>query len=188
MYLLSKTDYKLSNNFEEFKIYGFGSDGMVSASKNMLTLLHESLGKYVEGYFEYDSKKSGGVTISHLRMGDNSINATFYVTSPALVVVTKDVYFERYDMLSGIKDNGILLINTIKNEKELNDYLSSSIKKEEQEKINAEIAKRQQKKRGFRQSVSAEVYGFHNKKEDYSDGWTVYGTFSTAGAGNFRYY
>ena len=118
---LPKTDYKLSNNYEEFKIYGFGSDGMVSASKNMLTLLHESLGKYVEGYFEYDSKKSGGVTISHLRMGDNSINAPFYVTSPTLVVVTKDVYFERYDMLSGIKDNGILLINTIKNEKELND-------------------------------------------------------------------
>lgn len=103
---------------------------MVSASKNMLTLLHESLGKYVEGYFEYDSKKSGGVTISHLRMSDNSINAPFYVTSPTLVVVTKDVYFERYDMLSGIKDNGILLINTIKNEKKLNDYLSSSIKKE----------------------------------------------------------
>ena len=127
---LPKTDYKLSNNYEEFKIYGFGSDGMVSASKNMLTLLHESLGKYVEGYFEYDSKKSGGVTISHLRMGDKSINAPFYVTSPTLVVVTKDVYFERYDMLSGIKDNGILLINTIKNEKELNDYLSSSIKKE----------------------------------------------------------
>lgn len=127
---LPKTDYKLSNNYEEFKIYGFGSDGMVSASKNMLTLLHESLGKYVEGYFEYDSKKSGGVTISHLRMSDNSINAPFYVTSPTLVVVTKDVYFERYDMLSGIKDNGILLINTIKNEKELNDYLSSSIKKE----------------------------------------------------------
>lgn len=127
---LPKTDYKLSNNYEEFKIYGFGSDGMVSASKNMLTLLHESLEKYVEGYFEYDSKKSGGVTISHLRMGDNSINAPFYVTSPTLVVVTKDVYFERYDMLSGIKDNGILLINTIKNEKELNDYLSSSIKKE----------------------------------------------------------
>lgn len=127
---LPKTDYKLSNNYEEFKIYGFGSDGMVSASKNMLTLLHESLEKYVEGYFEYDSKKSGGVTISHLRMGDNSINAPFYVTIPTLVVVTKDVYFERYDMLSGIKDNGILLINTIKNEKELNDYLSSSIKKE----------------------------------------------------------
>lgn len=127
---LPKTDYNLSNNYEEFKIYGFGSDGMVSASKNMLTLLHESLGKYVEGYFEYDSKKSGGVTISHLRMSDNSINAPFYVTSPTLVVVTKDVYFERYDMLSGIKDNGILLINTIKNEKELNDYISSSIKKE----------------------------------------------------------
>ena len=127
---LPKTNYKISNDFEEFKIYGFGSDGMVSASKNMLSLLNESLGKYVEGYFEYDSKKSGGVTISHLRMGDNSINAPFYVTSPSLVVVTKDVYFERYDMLSGIKDNGTLLINTIKNETELNDYLSSSIKKE----------------------------------------------------------
>ena len=127
---LPKTNYKISNDFEEFKIYGFGSDGMVSASKNMLSLLNESLGKYVEGYFEYDSKKSGGVTISHLRMGDNSINAPFYVTSPTLVVVTKDVYFERYDMLSGIKDNGTLLINTIKNETELNDYLSSSIKKE----------------------------------------------------------
>lgn len=125
---LPKSNYKISNDFEEFKIYGFGSDGMVSASKNMLSLLNESLGKYVEGYFEYDSKKSGGVTISHLRMGDKSINAPFYVTSPSLVVVTKDVYFERYDMLSDIKDNGTLLINTIKNEKELNEYLPNSVK------------------------------------------------------------
>ena len=55
-------------------------------------------GNYIQGYFEYDSKKSGGVTISHLRISDTQINAPYYLTEPNLVVVSKDSYLEKYDM------------------------------------------------------------------------------------------
>ena len=107
---LDKEEYKIDNNFKEIKIYGYGSDGMVSASKDIITTLG-STNKYAQGYFEYDSKKSGGVTISHLRTSNNEINAPYYVTNPDMVVVTKQEYFNKYDMLSNIKENGILLIN-----------------------------------------------------------------------------
>lgn len=62
---LKHFEFNYKENYKEFKIFGFGSDGLVSASKDMLKILGES--SYVQGYFEYDSKKSGGVTISHLR-------------------------------------------------------------------------------------------------------------------------
>ena len=110
-------------NCNEIKIYGFGSDGMVSASKDILKILGKD--NYVQGYFEYDSKKSGGVTVSNLRVSNNKINAPFYVVHPKLVVVTKDEYFNKFNMLDNIEDNGILLINTIKNELEINNLLSN---------------------------------------------------------------
>ncbi len=126
---LPVSSYNINLNAQEFKIFGFGSDGMVSASKDILTLVNENLGKYVQGYFEYDSKKSGGVTISHLRISNEKINAPYYISSPSLVVVTKDEYFNKYDMLSGVKENAYLLINTIRNEKELNEFLPSKVKR-----------------------------------------------------------
>ena len=117
-------DYNL--NSLELKIYGFGSDGMVSASKEILKIVGEKLNKYVQGYFEYDSKKSGGVTVSNLRISDSKINAPFYVTKPSLVVVTKDEYFNKYEMFNNIKENGTILINTTKNETELNELLTTN--------------------------------------------------------------
>ena len=116
-------------NALELKIYGFGSDGMVSASKELLKIINEEKNKFVQGYFEYDSKKSGGVTVSNLRISDKEINAPYYITNPKLVVVTKDEYFHKYDMVSNIKENGILLINTSKDEEEINNLLSNSDKK-----------------------------------------------------------
>ncbi|MBE6149061.1 MAG: pyruvate:ferredoxin (flavodoxin) oxidoreductase [Firmicutes bacterium] len=121
--------YEVELPCQEFKIWGFGSDGMVSASKDILSIANSSLGKYVQGYFEYDSKKSGGVTISHLRVGDIPINAPYYVVSPSIIVITKDEYFKKYDMLSDAKDGAFILINTIKNEEELNNFLPSDVKK-----------------------------------------------------------
>ena len=125
---LSEEEYNLDLDTKEFKIYGFGSDGMVSASKDMMNILHGELGNYVQGYFEYDSKKSGGVTISHLRSAMHPINAPYYVENPELVVVTKDEYFKNYDMLTDIKSGATLLVNTIRNEKEFNDFLPSNVK------------------------------------------------------------
>ena len=109
---LDSFDYKLDLKAKEIKIYGFGSDGMVSASKNIINTLGNIDNNYVQGYFEYDSKKSGGVTISHLRFSNANINAPYYVTNPDIIVVTKQEYFNKYNMLKDIKDNAILLINS----------------------------------------------------------------------------
>ena len=124
---LEEYDYNVNIDANEIKVFGFGSDGMVSASKELLKIISEN-DFYVQGYFEYDSKKSGGVTVSHLRYSNDKINAPFYVNNPSIVVVTKEEYFHKFECLNDIKDDGILLINTSKKNKELNDYLPSSVK------------------------------------------------------------
>ena len=83
-------------------IYGFGSDGMVSTSKDILKIVGDNTPNYVQGYFQYDSKKSGGVTICNLRINDKEINAPFYVTHPGIVVCTKDEYLFKFDMINDI--------------------------------------------------------------------------------------
>ncbi len=109
---LPKVNYHIKNNFKEIRIYGFGSDGMVSTSKDILTIAAQELDKEVDGYFSYDSKKSGGVTVSNLRIKDSKTKMPFYVENPDIVVVTKDEYFTNFKMLDGIKKNGIILVNT----------------------------------------------------------------------------
>ena len=129
-------------HFREFKIYGYGSDGMVSASKDILKVLGKD--KYVQGYFEYDSKKSGGVTISHLRLDDKEIKAPYYVTNPELVVLSKDEYFHKFNMIEGLNTSGSLLVNTKRTEVEFNRFIPDNVKKELKKKnikvylINAE--------------------------------------------------
>ena len=142
--------YNIDKDWQEIKIYGFGSDGMVSASKDLLSITHEKLNMFVQGYFEYDSKKSGGVTISHLRLSNDKIEAPYYVENPSLVVVTKDQYFKKYDILSDIQKDGTLLVNTIKNEEELNEFLPLEIK---QQIINKNIKVK---------TINAEKIAFEN--------------------------
>lgn len=120
---LPKEDYDIKLNAKEILIYGFGSDGLVSASKDILKIVGKN-GYYVNGYFSYDSKKSGGVTISNLRISDEEINAPYYVTSPSLVVVTKLEYFNKFKMLDNIGNEASLIINTGLNEEELNKFLT----------------------------------------------------------------
>ena len=121
-------DFNIELDAQEFKIYGFGSDGMVSSSKDLLNIASNSLNKYVQGYFEYDSKKSGGVTISHLRMSDHKINAPYYVESPELIVITKDEYLKKFGLLANAKENSYVLINTIRTQDELNAFLPMEVK------------------------------------------------------------
>lgn len=112
----------------EVLIYGYGSDGMVSASKDLIKLIGDNTNGFVQGYFEYDSKKSGGVTKSHLRIGKEPVRLSYYVKEPHIVVCTKDVYLGKYDVLSGIRKNGIFILVTDKKEKDLEDFLPNNIK------------------------------------------------------------
>ena len=103
-----------SNNYEML-IYGFASDGMVSASKDIIKITGTSTKAFVQGYFEYDSKKSGGVTISHLRFGKKAISSSYYVSNCNTLVITKDSYLKKYDIISSLKDEGIFILNTDRN-------------------------------------------------------------------------
>ena len=113
----------------EFLIYGYGSDGMVSASKSIMKLIGDNTSLYVQGYFQYDSKKSGGVTACNLRFHDDVIRSSYYCENPSLVVVTKDSYLKKFNPLNNIKENGIFLLNTIMTKDEVNKYLPNEVKK-----------------------------------------------------------
>lgn len=131
---LEVKEYKLNKKWKEIKVFGFGSDGMVSASKNILKVIGMKDGNFVQGYFEYDSKKSGGVTISHLRIDDKLIKAPYYSTEPNLIVVSKDTYLKKYDVLKSIKEKGIFLLNSNKTDEEINEIMPNSLKEEIQSK------------------------------------------------------
>ena len=124
--------YTIDLNDLEVKVYGFGSDGMVGASKDLLHIIGENSESYVQGYFEYDSKKSGGVTVSNLRIADHPIHAPYYVTNPNIIVVAKEEYFEQFAILSEVQKNAILLINTA-NPVSIFEKMSSSDLKQLQE-------------------------------------------------------
>lgn len=126
--LSEDSNFKIKKS-REFLIYGYGSDGMVSASKSIMKLIGENTEDYVQGYFEYDSKKSGGVTASHLRFSNEPIRSTYYVESPSVVVVTKENYLHNFSVLEQIEENGIFLLNTSKTKEEVLDFLPVHIKK-----------------------------------------------------------
>ncbi len=95
----------------ECKFYGLGSDGSVGANKNSIQLIGEHTDLFVQGYFQYDSRKSGGYTISHLRFGKSPIRSAYLVEHPGFVACHNPSYLNRYDMLSGIQENGTFLLN-----------------------------------------------------------------------------
>ena len=113
----------------EFLIYGYGSDGMVSAGKDVMKITGNYSNAYVQGYFQYDSKKSGGVTKSHLRFSKKPIHSTYYVEHPHLVMCTKESYLDNFKMLDGICERGVFVLNTDKSKDEILDRLSSHDKK-----------------------------------------------------------
>ncbi len=114
---------ELNSNALEIKIYGYGSDGMTTTASNIIELIGNNTEKYVQGYFKYDSKKSRGTTISHLRISDQKIQSRYYVESPNIVICSNDSYLNKYDMLKGIKDNGIFILNTNISQDKLSDIL-----------------------------------------------------------------
>ena len=92
--------------------YGLGSDGTVGANKNSIKIIGENTPNYAQGYFVYDSKKSGSMTISHLRFGPREIRSTYLLTKANFVACHVPVFLEKYDMLDIIEDGGTFLLNT----------------------------------------------------------------------------
>ena len=121
--------FMLPRENAEFLVYGYGSDGMVSASKDLMKITGTYTNAYVQGYFQYDSKKSGGVTIANLRFGRNPITSTYYVENANIVVCTKDSYLKRIKMLEKIVDKGVFILNTSKSPDEVLAMMSNHDKK-----------------------------------------------------------
>ena len=122
-------DYVTNLDSKEFLVYGYGSDGMVSASKDIIKIIGDNTKEYVQGYFQYDSKKSGGITKSHIRISDKVIRSAYYINNPSLVVCSKESYLGKYDMLSNIRENGTFIFVTSLGKKEVEEMLSGNIKK-----------------------------------------------------------
>ena len=116
---LPESNFVIPSKNYEITIMGYGSDGMVSASKDIMKITGTGSDAYVQGYFEYDSKKSGGVTKSHLRFGKDPIRSTYYVTNPNTVILTKESYLGKYDIISGIREKGTFILNTTKHSAKL---------------------------------------------------------------------
>lgn len=119
----------------EAKFYGIGSDGTVGANKNSIKIIGETTDKYCQAYFAYDSKKSGGITTSHLRFGDSPIRAPYLVISPDFVACHVPAYLDKYDMLAGLKKGGTFLLNSIwdveETKKRLPDYMKKYLAENE---------------------------------------------------------
>ncbi|WP_423127807.1 pyruvate:ferredoxin (flavodoxin) oxidoreductase [Gaoshiqia sp. Z1-71] len=125
-----KEEIKISpENIYEAKFYGLGSDGTVGANKNSIKIIGDTTDKYCQGYFEYDSKKSGGFTCSHLRFGDSQIRSTYLVTTPDFVACHVPAYINLYDVLKGLKKGGSFLLNSIWDEDETKKRLPDHMKR-----------------------------------------------------------
>ena len=111
------------------KFWGLGSDGTVGANKNSIKIIGDHTDKKVQAYFQYDSKKSGGVTISHLRFGDSAIKSTYYVNKADFVACHAPSYIERYDIVQDIKPGGTFLLNCGWDMAELEARLPAACKK-----------------------------------------------------------
>ncbi|MDD7363699.1 MAG: pyruvate:ferredoxin (flavodoxin) oxidoreductase [Peptoniphilus sp.] len=111
------------------KFWGFGSDGTVGANKSAIKIIGDGTDMYAQGYFDYDSKKSGGVTMSHLRFGDKKITSTYLLTSANFISCSKQSYVHQYDLLRGIKKGGTFLLNTTWDKDELEENLPASLKR-----------------------------------------------------------
>jgi pyruvate-ferredoxin/flavodoxin oxidoreductase len=111
------------------KFYGLGSDGTVGANKNSIKIIGENTDKFAQAYFAYDSKKSGGITISHLRFGDEPIRSPYLVNTPDFVACHVPAYLRQYDMLKGLKKGGTFLLNSIWDEEETKSRIPADMKK-----------------------------------------------------------
>ena len=112
------------------KFWGLGSDGTVGANKNSIKIIGDHTDKYIQAYFAYDSKKSGGITVSHLRFGDKPIRSTYYVSHADFVACHNPSYIYRYDITEDIVEGGTFLLNCQWSADELEERLPAKVKRD----------------------------------------------------------
>jgi pyruvate-ferredoxin/flavodoxin oxidoreductase len=111
------------------KFYGIGGDGTVGANKNSIKIIGETTDKYCQAYFDYDSKKTGGITISHLRFGDTPIRSPYLVNTPDFVACHVFPYLGKYDVLKGLCKGGTFLLNSLWDAETTKSKLPDAVKK-----------------------------------------------------------
>ena len=127
---ITKQIYPSDKSVTACKFFGFGGDGTVSANKSSIKIIGNNTDLNGQAYFEYDSKKSGSATISHLRFGKNKINESYLLDNIDLVAVHKDSYVTKYNLLNNVKENGTLLLNAGWNLEQLDTILPNRMKRE----------------------------------------------------------
>ena len=110
------------------KFWGLGGDGTVGANKNSIKIIGDHTDKFIQAYFQYDSKKTGGVTISHLRFGDSPIKSSYYINQADFVACHNNAYLKKYDMISDVKPGGTFLLDCQWSDDELSANLPASVK------------------------------------------------------------
>ena len=110
------------------KFWGLGGDGTVGANKNSIKIIGDHTDKFIQAYFQYDSKKTGGVTISHLRFGDSPIKSSYYINKADFVACHNNAYLAKYDMISDVKPGGTFLLDCQWTDAELSEHLPASVK------------------------------------------------------------
>ena len=110
------------------KFWGLGGDGTVGANKNSIKIIGDHTDKYIQAYFQYDSKKTSGITISHLRFGDNVIKSPYYINKADFVACHNSSYLKKYDMISDVKPGGTFLLDCAWSEAELDANLPGEVK------------------------------------------------------------
>ncbi len=111
------------------KFWGLGSDGTVGANKSAIKIIGDKTDLYAQGYFAYDSKKSGGITISHLRFGKEKIHSTYLITTADFVACHNQAYVRQYDVLKGLKKGGTFVLNCTWSPDELDQHLPAAMKR-----------------------------------------------------------
>ena len=119
------------------KFWGLGSDGTVGANKSAVKIIGNNTDYNVQAYFAYDAKKSGGVTISHLRFGPKEIKGSYQIKAANFIACHNQAYVDKYDLIGDLKDGGTFLLNTIWSDEELEEHLPAALKR----KIAAKHAK-----------------------------------------------
>ena len=112
------------------KFWGLGSDGTVGANKTAIKIIGDKTDMYAQGYFAYDSKKSGGLTVSHLRFGEHPIQSTYLINQADFVACHNQAYIRQYDMLKDLKKGGTFLLNCLWSDEEIDQMLPAKVKRD----------------------------------------------------------